>query len=80
MKAKQPTGDADLDGLSSAVDDILTGHQLEIEQSGYATLYLAQHSPSSPVAASDLETHTQDCALTACCFCLVWVASGGLHH
>lgn len=40
MKAKQPTGDADLDGLSSAVDDILTGHQLEVEQSGYATLYL----------------------------------------
>ncbi len=39
MKAKQPTGDADLDGLSSAVDDILTGHQLEIEHSGYATFY-----------------------------------------
>ncbi len=34
MRTKQPTGDIELDGLSSAVDDILTGHQLEVEHSG----------------------------------------------
>lgn len=33
MKTKTPTGDADLDILSCALDDILTGQKLEVERS-----------------------------------------------
>jgi hypothetical protein len=33
MRTKEPTGDVDLDKLASAVDDILTGQQLEVEHS-----------------------------------------------
>ena len=33
MKTKTPTGDVDLDSLSSALDDILTGQKLEVERS-----------------------------------------------